>query len=249
MDEADVKEMLDRLADIEAHLDQMQIQKLTLLNEVTVPEDVQSLVASGMKAMADTEAMFASELQMYKDEAEKEIELINEAEGIVLSEIVIPPEVQAILAEIDAKRKTAKMDADNQRTKIMIEHQNKETEIDNRIAVMKNKIQMSTQEQTKAVFDAVEARKNDIEAEFGDQVKQAQALIDQLNAEIKMGVKELKFTVIGEHTDGHGKRRQAVFTKGRKSWIQQRLDAYSDVHPEIKDCYTVGDPSVAIKAV
>jgi hypothetical protein len=166
-----------------------------------------------------------------------------------LSEIVIPPEVQAILAEIDAKRKTAKMDADNQRTKIMIEHQNKETEIDNRIAVMKNKIQMSTQEQTKAVFDAVEARKQDIEAEFGDQVKQAQALIDHLNAEIKEGVNELKFTVIGEHTDGHGKRRQAVFTKGRKSWIPQRLDAFEEHHPELKECYTVGDPVIAIKRI
>jgi hypothetical protein len=131
----------------------------------------------------------------------------------------------------------------------MMGHVGKETEIRNRIGVMKNKIQLSTQEQTQSVFDAVESRKRDIEAEFGDKLKQAQVLIDQLNAEIKSGVKELKFSVIGEHTDGHGKRRQAVFTKGKKTWKPDRLDAYTDTHPEIKDCYTVGDPSVAIKAI
>lgn len=249
MSEHEVVEKLNRLADIESELDRMQIQKLTLLNEVTVPADVQSLVASGMKAMAEAEEMFASELETYRDEAYRRLSAAEVDAQTKLSAIVIPPEIQEILAGIDAKRSAVEDEHDKQIAEIGAERQRKETEIQNRIAAMKDKIQSSTQEQTQSVFDAVESRKQDIEAEFGDKLQQAQELINQLNAEIKAGVKELKFSVIGEHTDGHGKRRQAVFTKGKKSWKPDRLEAYTENHPEIKDCYTVGDPSVAIKVV
>jgi hypothetical protein len=249
MDEAEIIARLNQIADIETQLDQMQLQKLALLSEVTVPEDVQSLVQSGMKAMADVDVMFASELQSYRDEEAAEIASIRNDAALELADVVIPPEVAELLKSIDAKRAAIQTEANRRIAEAQAERSGKENEIDNRIMAMKDRIRLSTEAETRAVFDAVEQRKRDIEAEFKGQEDAAQKLIDQLKEEARTGVKALKFTVTGEHTNGHGKRWQAVFGKGKKTWKPDRLEAYTENHPDIKDCYTVGDPSVSLKAI
>jgi len=66
--------------------------------------------------------------------------------------------------------------------------------------------------------------------------------IADLEKTIRDEVKLIKFTV-------KGKYYRAEYGKPRKSWIADRLEAYTETHPDIKSCYTEGDPSVAIKRI
>lgn len=250
----DVKAKLDQYADTESQIDRLMIQKASLLAEATVPDDVQTMVASGMKAMNDVDGMFESELQAYRDEAGSEENAIDEAMAKELSEIVIPDSVAALLREIDEKRRVITMDADSKRSHVRRVQAGKEQEITNRIGVMKHKIEVSTNENTQAAFDAAAQRRSDIEVEFKPQIEAAKASLEQLEKEIKEATKEIgdeagKFSVTSDHTNGHGKRRQAVYNKGRKSWLADRLEVYTENHPDIKDCYETGEASVSIKAI
>jgi phage host-nuclease inhibitor protein Gam len=107
---------------------------------------------------------------------------------------------------------------------------------------MRDAIQYEVEAQTKDVYAALAQRKSEIEAEFSGKAEAVDENIKKLTEDIKTEVKNLHYTV-------SGKSLQAVYVKGKKSWIPQRLDAYVETHPDIKECYTVGDPSVTIRKV
>lgn len=220
MDESEIKSKLNTLSEYQAHRDLLDADKRNLLSEVTVPAEVEAVVSAGMKKMGEVEQQFRPELDDLAIETR-----------IKLDAIVVPEEIKVALAEIDRKRAEAKAALDE-----------KQNEIVARIRAAKAEIQASTEAQTRDVYAALAKRKAEIEAEFSGKTEAAEANIAALEKEIKDAVKSLKFTVKGDHL-------RAEFTKGKKSWIPQRLDAYTETHPDIKECYTVGDPSVAIKRI
>jgi hypothetical protein len=109
-----------------------------------------------------------------------------------------------------------------------------------RIQAEKSAIRAEVEAQTRGVYDAIAQRKAEIEAEFLGKTEAVDENIAALEKEVKEAVKSIGFTVASAHY-------QAVFTKGKKSWINQRLEKYTETHPDIKECYTVGDPSVALR--
>ena len=112
MQESEIIAKLDLLDEYPRKRDLVEFEKRKLLDDTKVPEDVQSLVASGLKAMAEAEAMFAPELETCERDCATEVHSIDETLETELAAIVVPPEVQAILAEIDAKRKAVQEYAD-----------------------------------------------------------------------------------------------------------------------------------------
>ncbi len=216
----DTKEKLDQLSEFQAQHDLIDIDKRKLLDEVKIPAEVEEIVRNGMKQMSEVEDSFAPTLLGIKDEAETKLALI-----------IIPEEIQIALAEIDRQRAIVKAHQGNEETKIAL-----------RIRAIKAEIQANVESKTKDVYAALAQRKAEIEAEFAGKTEAVDENIKKLTDEIKVDVRSLHYTVNGTYL-------QAVFNKGKKSWISQRLDAYTETHPDIKDCYTVGEPSVTIRKI
>lgn len=86
----------------------------------------------------------------------------------------------------------------------------------------------------------VKARLDEIEAEFGQKAKAAEASIEALEEEIKSETLEHGESV-------RGAAFQAVWTKGRLSWDGKGLSAYSESHPDILQFRKEGEPSVTIR--
>lgn len=220
MDENEVKAKLDQYAEFLAQRDAIELNKRELLDDVKIPEDVQAIVTSGAQRMAGVEREFAPLF----DE-------INAETNAQLAEIVVPDEIKAALAAIDASRRAVNEKAAERRAQLQSQIQRRKAEL-----------QAEIEAQTRDVYTAIATRKAEIEAEFGGATQAVSENIRKLEAEIKSAVKEIGFTI-------RGKYYRAEYGKGRKSWDAKRLEVYESKHPEIKDCYTIGEPSVAIKAV
>ena len=196
MEESEIIAKLNLLDDYQRQRDLVEFEKRKLLDDTKVPDDIQTLVASGLKAMAESDEMFAPELETCERDCAEDVRLIEQALGIELAAIVVPPEVQAILAEIDAKRKAVQEYADAQRAEARAERERVRNAIQIRISAMKDKIKESTREQTQAVFDAIEARKHDIEIEFAGKTSAVNALIDGVKLDWK--TEKLSITITAE---------------------------------------------------
>jgi hypothetical protein len=218
--EIEIKDKLDKLAEFEAERDSIEANKRALLDEVKIPAEIEALVKTGMKQMGEVESSFAPTLKALQQEVETKLALV-----------VVPDEIKVALAEID-----------NQRAAIRIYQGNIEADIAKRVQSIKAEIQAGVEAKTKDVYAALAQRKADIEVEFAGKASAVDENIKKLTEEIKTDVKNIHFTVSGQS-------RQAVYNKGKKSWINQRLEAYTETHPDIKECYTVGEPSVTIRKV
>jgi hypothetical protein len=86
----------------------------------------------------------------------------------------------------------------------------------------------------------VKARLEEIEAEFAQKVKAAEASVQALEEEIKAETLQHGESV-------RGSAFQAVWTKGRLSWDGKGLTTYSESHPDILLFRKEGEPSVAIR--
>jgi len=86
----------------------------------------------------------------------------------------------------------------------------------------------------------VRARLEEIEAEFAQKVKAAEASVQTLEEEIKAETLQHGESV-------RGAAFQAVWTKGRQSWDGKGLTTYSESHPDILQFRKEGEPSVAIR--
>jgi hypothetical protein len=218
MTELETKAKLDQLADFQAHRDLLDSDKRALLEDVKVPEEVQTIVSAGMKRIS--QVVIDPEADAFNTQIETE-----------LLAIVVPEEIKAQLAEIDRTRAA-----------IMEKKRRHDFDASRRFEAQKIAIQAEIEAQTADVYKAIAQRKAEIEAEFAGKADAVDENIRKLTEEIKDEVKVLKFTVKGTHL-------RAEFTKPKKSWIPQRLDAYTENHPDIKDCYTLGETSVTIKRI
>jgi protoporphyrinogen oxidase len=99
--------------------------------------------------------------------------------------------------------------------------------------------------QKQALIDQVLApetkkRLEEIEAEFAEKDRGAQANIEALEGEIKE-----ETLALGESVKAAG--FQAVWAKGRVSWDGKGLSTYSQSHPEVLQFRKEGEPSVSIR--
>jgi len=216
----DTKEKLDRLAEFQTQRDLIDMDKRQLLDEVQIPAEVEAIVNNGMDKLNKIGDEFLPAKKLFDDQCDAEY-----------SAIEIPEDIRIALAEIDKKRQD-----------IM----NKKREYDMNVGQLidEKRIALQAEVETKTidVYAAIARRKDEIEAEFAGKAEAVDENIKKLTEDIKADVKSLHYTV-------NGKYLQAVYNKGKKSWISQRLDAYTEIHPDIKDCYTVGDPSVTIRKI
>jgi hypothetical protein len=218
MNEPEIIGKLSQLTDFQAHRDLIDADKRALLEEVKIPAEVEAVIASGMKQITEIEKSFEPKRQEVDSEVNTQLE-----------KIVVPEEVKTILAEIDRQRNLANA----YRTV-------KQAEITEKVQAKIAEIQAEIQANTKDVYAAIAQRKAEIEAEFSGKREAVDENIAKLEKEIKEAVKIIGYTVESEHY-------QAVYSKPKKSWIPQRLEKYTETHPDIKECYTVGDPSVALR--
>lgn len=218
MDELEIKQKLDQLSEYQARRDLMEIDKRTLLDDVKIPSEIQAVVNAGMKKMSEVDGSFSEARKALQEEIDERLAMV-----------FVPEEIKKALVEIDRTRK-----------EILDDKAERENEFLNEIRVRKETIQAEVETATKDVYAAIAIRKNEIEIEFSGKSEAVDENIKKLTEEIKMEVKTLGYTVTGEHF-------QAVYSKGKKSWIPQRLERYTETHPDIQECYTVGEPSVALK--
>jgi hypothetical protein len=220
MNENEIKVKLNTLADYQAHKDLIDIDKRTLLDKETVPEEVQAMVTAGMKEISDVEMSFTKAFE----ENQREV-------AAQLVEIVIPDEIKAALAEIDRQRAEVKLAASK-----------RDEEIRRHIQVAKVEIQAKIEAQTKDIYSAIANRKAEIEAEFAGKSEAVDENIRKLTEEIKADVKALGETVKAEHF-------QAVYVKGRVTWDTSKMDGYAVGHPEVLFMRKEGDPSVTLRRI
>ena len=86
----------------------------------------------------------------------------------------------------------------------------------------------------------IQARLDDIEAEFGEKATAVTANIEALESSIKTAT-----LAHGESVRGAG--FQAVWNKGRQSWDSKGLTVYADSHPEVLQFRKEGEPTVTIR--
>ena len=220
MDENEIKAKLDLLAEFHAKRDMLEFEKRKLLEENKVPEYVQAIVKQSMQEMGKVESSFAPTLKAIQEETD-----------LQLSKIVVPDEIKAALAEIDHQRALANA------YRIA-----KEKEISERIQAIKAEVQANAESQTKAVYDAIEARKHDIEAEFSGKNEAADTNIKALEAEIKAAVKELKCSVKASHFN-------AVYVSGRITWNTDKMEAWRVAYPFLNDARKEGEPSITLRRI
>jgi hypothetical protein len=220
MSELEIKQKLDTLSEYQAQRDLMEADKRKLLDEVKLPEEVQAIVSAGMQRMAESEASFRPLFDEYLKE-----------QNAKLAEIVIPEEIKAALEEIDRKR-----------AQVTKAREDQDAELRGRIQAVRANIQAEINAQTHGIYTALAQRKAEIEAEFAGKAKAADNNINKLIEEIKAEVATYGLTVKGSFL-------MATYGEGRKTWIPKRLDKYTETHPDIQECYTVGDPVVTIRKI
>lgn len=220
MDETEIKQKLDTLADWQLRRDGMEANKRALLEQNEVPADVQAIVAAGMKQMSEVENSFTPTLQALEEEATAKLALI-----------VVPEEIKAALAEID-----------RQRDAVRIDMQNKQVEIRNRVRAIKAEVQANTEAKTHDIYSAIAQRKAEIEAEFAGKAGAIDDNIRKLTEEIKAEIKALGTSVKGQYM-------QAVYVKGRVTWDSSKMDGYAVGHPECLFMRREGEPSVTLRHI
>jgi hypothetical protein len=220
MDETEIKNKLDQLAEFHAKRDMLEFEKRKLLEENKVPEYVQAIVNQGMKKMAESDRAIQPTLDTLHRSAEEKRKAL-----------VIPEEIKAALEKID-----------EQRAQIEMESRVIETAMRKGVQQEREAIQADIDAQTKAVFDATEARKRDIEAEFFGKNEAADANIKALENEIKAAVKELKTSVKASHFN-------AVYVSGRITWNTDKMEAWRVAYPFLNDARREGEPSITLRRI
>lgn len=220
MDETEIKSKLDQLSDFQAHRDLLDADKRALLDEVKVPEEVQTIVSAGMRQM--------SEVEISLNPLAKEYEAEYQA---ALAAIVVPEEIKAALAEIDKKRAEV----------LALRHVHDDA-IFASVTTRKAEIQASVEAQTADVYKAIAQRKAEIEAEFAGKAEAVDDNIRKLTEEIKAEVKTLGSSVKADHF-------HAIYVKGRITWDASKMDGYAVGHPEVLFMRKEGEPSITLRRI
>ena len=219
MNEGEIKELLDKLADFQARRDLLDSDKRALLDEVKIPEEVLIIQRAGNDQQDEIERKATIDCRKINADIEDK-----------LSKIVIPEEVKSILAQID-----------EQRTAVLAEGKKRENDIRVQSNLERQAIREATEAQTVDVYKAIAKRKAEIEAEFAGKAESVDENIRKLTEDIKANVKELGASVKSDYF-------HAIYVKGRVTWDTSKMDGYAVGHPEVLFMRKEGEPSVSIRA-
>jgi hypothetical protein len=215
-----IVEMLDQLGEYNAQATLLEIDKRKLLDQVKIPEEVRELSERNAERKAQIDAEYCATNDALRIESNK-----------ALSAIVVPEEVRKILDEIDAKRKIA-LDT------IWL----KEEAAYRENMARKAAIDAEFMAQVQGVYQAIETRKLEIAAEFGEKAGAVEANIAKLTAKIKSAVAEAGVSVKGRYY-------HAVYVKGRVTWNTDMLDGLIIQLPALEKARKTGEPSVTLRKV
>jgi hypothetical protein len=218
--EAEVINMMNTLADFQTHKDLLESDKRALLEDVKIPEEVLEIQRAGNNQQDEIERQAAIDgNKVYQD---------TEAR---LAQVEIPEEVKAILAEIDAKRAAIRKEESQQKNAILV-----------RANLEKQSIREATEASTRDIYTAVAQRKAEIEAEFSGKAEAVDENIRKLTDEIKAEIVALKKSVKGEHYN-------AIYVSGRITWNTDKMEAWLNDHPFLKEARKEGQPSVTLRRI
>jgi len=242
----DIEAKLDILDEYHSQKDSIEAQKRTLLDEVKIPAEIEQVVSEGMKAIAEVEQSMRAEEKDFYSSIETG-----------LAAIVIPQELKDALEEIDRQRTeimTKFQDVEKQKQFLRVTKSEHDAELLEKIGIRKAELQAEIEQKTRDVYAGVEQRRAEIEAEFKGKAEAVDENIAKLEQEIKDEVKlraaeKLAANPKSKDLSVKGKFFTAVYSKARKTWVPAKLDDYVETHPDIKDCYTEGDPSISIRRV
>lgn len=245
MDEL-IIEKLNALAEYHSQKSALELNKRELLNEIQVPAEIEQIVSNGLKMAQRIELEMRARIAAYNKTIDAE-----------LAGVSIPDELRTALNELDQRRAElmAKFsEVEKQRQEIASQKgSNERAEME-----ATNEIRAALEEEVKAktekVYADIAQRKSDIEIEFGGKAYDVDENIKKLEAEIKDDMKRRAAQKLAENPkckdlSVKGEFFHAVYVKARKTWIPAKLDDYVETHPEIKNCYTEGEPSITLRAV
>lgn len=223
MDEQELKAKLDLLADMQAQIDLLEMQKRDLLNAVEIPAEVLAAQDEANKARqkADADALAI----------QNEIRATTE---LLISEIV-EPELPAEYIEAMTAARAQRDDIQNQATARLDTLAKKQAEL-------KAKIDADLQARVGDIFAQVERRKMEIDAEFSGKAEAARENMDKLTSEIKDEVAKIGHNVKGNYW-------HAVYVKGRVTWNTDMLDGMIAVIPQLAKARKEGKPSVTLRRI
>jgi DNA repair exonuclease SbcCD ATPase subunit len=193
--EEEIKGILDALAEIQARLDLLQMDKTKLLNEVKIPEEIQAI-----------QDKIGKRKREYGQGFERLVVSLEEERAEQLAQIVVPVEIQQAFEQVQQKR---------QEVERKIEER-KQTAYQNMLNLQK-KVDEEMGEQVRQVFAEVEQRKQDILPEVGEKEESASKNAVDLTAKVKKMVKDYGATVKNDYL-------MAVYAKGRTTWTTDILD-------------------------
>ena len=234
MTEEIIKQKLDTLAEFYSQKDALELSKRELLDEVKVPAEIEQIVSEGMKEAEQADSEYSNSIALFSKQ-------INER----IASVVIPQEYKDALAELDRQRaevisKMGEVEQEKRAIKSELDdYSNRQQQFHN---TRKNEIRAKIDRQTHDVYGAITQRKNDIEAEFGGKAQDVDENIKKLEAEIKADVKAAGSSV-------KGKFFHAVYVKGRVTWNTDKMDAWCNDHPFLKDARKEGEPSITLRKV
>jgi phage host-nuclease inhibitor protein Gam len=218
MTEEQIKSMLDQLDEFHCQRDSIAAEKQALLDEVKIPDEIIDIQRQANEAVKYREGLMNERLQSLREQTEQE-----------LSEITIPEEIRAALAEIDRKRREISDRRDAEHKKAMTAMNDYRAEI-----------QQETEAKTRQVYDDISARKREISAEYQGKEQAAAENIAKLEKAIKEAAREHGKTVKGKHFS-------AVYVKGRVSWNTDMLDGMIALVPQLEKARKEGEPSITIR--
>lgn len=241
-----VKEKLDLLAEFHSKRDSLELEKRELLNEIQVPADVEQIVKQGMARQAEMEANTRKAIDIQNAKIDEEI-----------AAVFVPAELKEALAELDAQRaKLMAKFADVEKQRQEITNKKRENEIGamEALAIRKRALLEEIEAQTRQVYNDINQRKNEIEAEFSGKAEDVAANISKLENEIKDDLKKeaaekLEKDPKAKDLSVKGKYFHAVYVRGRVTWNTDKMDAWVVDHPFLKEARKEGDPSITIRKV
>ena len=215
-----IETKLDTLAEYQSQKDSIDAAKKALLNDVSVPAEVQDKVSASNLIIASIDAA-----------ASKDIAAIQAEVNSRLDKIVIPDQIREAYEQIEQQRALVRKYQDA-----------KIADIRERANNLRGDASTNLQAQVKSTYDALAQRKRDIEAEFAGKLNDVDDNIKALEAEIKAATKAAGKTV-------KGKFISAIYVRGRISWDNDGLNAYADQNPGVVKYRTIGEPSITLRRV
>jgi len=218
-----IEEMLDRLAEYQAQADLLALDKQALINQVKIPAEVLAAQDEANKRRQAIDSDF-----------QKRQRVAREYSQYLMGELIkpqLPPEYVAAMEkyrlECEAINGQCERDIETDQENAI----NEKAKIDNDLQV-----------KVADVYRQAETRKAEITAEFADKQDAVKDNIDKLTQEIKNATIQEGKTVKGQFY-------QAVYVRGRVTWITDMLDGMVIAFPELAKARKEGTPSVTLRKI